>query len=517
MKGIIAAGLALAVTAAGCSGDGRRTGPGGEKMNAYYVDAVAGDDANPGTSPEKAWKTVEKANGAVLKAGEHLLFRGGQVFAGKVELTATESGSPGAPVEISSFGKGLATIDGGAGDAVVAEGCHDIRITRLIVKGMGRLEGNKGGRGVLLSRVKDAVVDGVEASGFQKAGIHASESEKVRVTNCHAHDNGFAGIWIWGGKGHYVGDSRAINNPGDPTIMDNHSGNGILLGGCEDSLVEYCESAENGWDQPKGGQGNGPVGIWCHDAKRITIQNCIAHHNKSTSGDGGGFDFDGGTSESVLQYNYSYENKSSAVLLWEYGSRLPLCDNVIRYNISVNDGESGIRFGKSGGQDVARIEIYNNLVINDRVPCVWGQNDGVKDIRIRNNIFIGPRAGEMLKDRGGVRYEGNCWWAPDGRFEAGGIIGFESWASATGQEMSGGQPVGLFANPRLANADSVPRITNPHGLSALRDFMLSADSPCIDRGMDLKGRFGLDPGGRDFFGGPAPRGTAPDIGVHEAR
>jgi len=39
----------------------------------------------------------------------------------------------------------------------------------------------------------------------------------------------------------------------------------------------------------------------------------------------------------------------------------------------------------------------------------------------------------------------------------------------------------------------------------------------IDAGLDLPARFGLDAGGRDFFGHPAPRGTNPDIGAHELR
>ena len=82
------------------------------------------------------------------------------------------------------------------------------------------------------------------------------------------------------------------------------------MGHAEVALVEYCESLFNGWDQPW--TGNGPVGIWTHDADRVTIQHCIAHHNRSTALDGGGFDFDGGVTNSVLQYNYSHDNFGSA-------------------------------------------------------------------------------------------------------------------------------------------------------------------------------------------------------------
>jgi hypothetical protein len=53
-----------------------------------------------------------------------------------------------------------------------------------------------------------------------------------------------------------------VNNahlqPGDPSILNNHSGNGIVVGNAEKVTIEYCEAANNGWDMPR--QGNGPVG-----------------------------------------------------------------------------------------------------------------------------------------------------------------------------------------------------------------------------------------------------------------
>ena len=57
---------------------------------------------------------------------------------------------------------------------------------------------------------------------------------------------------------------RADDNPGDPTNLTNHSGNGIIAGHCTNVLIDSCSATNNGWDMPR--IGNGPVGIWCYEA-----------------------------------------------------------------------------------------------------------------------------------------------------------------------------------------------------------------------------------------------------------
>ena len=74
----------------------------------------------------------------------------------------------------------------------------------------------------------------------------------------HAHDNGFAGITTDGGhdglprtRNLYIADCLAEDNPGDPKNLTNHSGNGIVVGGVDGALIEYCEARNNGWDMPR--------------------------------------------------------------------------------------------------------------------------------------------------------------------------------------------------------------------------------------------------------------------------
>jgi hypothetical protein len=48
----------------------------------YYVDSVAGDDTNSGTSPSAAWQTVSKVMNELsgLEPGDAVLFKGGDIW-----------------------------------------------------------------------------------------------------------------------------------------------------------------------------------------------------------------------------------------------------------------------------------------------------------------------------------------------------------------------------------------------------------------------------------------------------
>jgi hypothetical protein len=74
----------------------------------YYV-SPDGSDANSGTSPEQAWKTIARANQAALKPGDGVLFEGGATFSDNT-LMPNASGTAGAPIVFGSYGNGQATI-----------------------------------------------------------------------------------------------------------------------------------------------------------------------------------------------------------------------------------------------------------------------------------------------------------------------------------------------------------------------------------------------------------------------
>ena len=487
---------------------------------AYHVDAARGDDANAGTSPEKAWKTLKKANETSFAPGDSLLLAGGQTFPGPLRLLKDDRGSKDRPVLVSSSGQGRATVDGGAGDAIMMDGCEFVAVRNLALAGCGRDRGSDGS-GLLIRRTRGVEIDGVEASGFRAAGISAGGDEDLRITRVRAHDNGFAGITVTGGhrlpltRNLYIGSCVAHDNPGDPGNKTNHSGNGIVVGGLKGGLIEYCEAFNNGWDMPR--QGNGPVGIWGWSCDRLVIQHCVSHDNKTSRGgyDGGGFDFDGGATHSVLQYNLSFNNHGTGYLLCQYEDAEPWKDNVCRYNVSVNDGltnhSDGIHFW-AGGKGMSGAQVYNNLVVNAK-NAVNSTHD-IPGLVFRNNIFISDGdavTGPLLQ----AVFEHNLYWTRKGGavFRNGNTVHktVEEWSRASGKETVQGRVVGLSGDPRVALPDRLELLPrDPRALPDMPFFRLLPGSPCAGAGAAVP-----DSGGRDLFGGRLAPGRRPSLGVHE--
>lgn len=477
----------------------------------YYV-SPAGDDANPGTEA-KPWRSVAKVNETDLEPGDRVLFEGGKTFIGPVALTDKHSGSAGKRVEFSSYGAGRATIDGGNGIAFTATGCNHLTVRNLNFIGNGRKTGNTE-NGVFLTKAEEVEVDQIEISGFRTNGLLLMSVRKARITQVYAHDNGASGITVGIGEPDwsehvYIGYCVAENNPGDPSNLENHSGSGIVVGSVRDCLIEYCEAMNNGWDMPP--RGNGPVGIWAWNADRVTIQFCVSHDNKSTGGDGGGFDLDGGVTNSVMQYNYSYYNMGPGFFLCQYPTAPVWKNNIVRYNVSVNDGYkndcSGINV-YGGDERMSDAEVYNNTVYNTKGGAVGLSGIPAPRIRFRNNIFV-TGAVEMIRgDASPSRFERNLYWVVDpSGVVAGEYKTLAEWAKATGQEMVEGKLVGLWADPLLTELGTMPHIA-PTDLSKLLAYRLQPGSPGLKAGLTIE-----DNGGRDFWGTKVPEVGKPSIGA----
>ncbi|WP_177204725.1 right-handed parallel beta-helix repeat-containing protein [Hymenobacter arizonensis] len=478
----------------------------------YYV-STSGSDSNAGTAAGSAWRTIEKVNNQTFGPGDRVLFQAGQTFAGTIYLTAADGGVASNPVTVGSFGTGRATINGGAGSGLSLRGTTGIRVVNLNFIGLGRKTGNEKGMGVQVANANGITIDQVDASGFQRAGVDFAYSSNVRLTNVFAHNNGYAGIAGYSATDVYIGYCRAIRNSGDPTITTNHSGNGIVVSGRR-IVIEYSEAAYNGYDMQQV-YNNGPVGIWCHDADQVTIQHCISHNNSSPKGDGGGFDLDGGVTNSVVQYNYAYENKNYGFLAWEYGSSVQWSGNVFRFNISANNYGPGLLLGANGSQGLQNCEVYNNVFYSSAYPAVTQMGPTV-NVNLRNNIFMGPNSSSLVTTASGLLYQANAYWSTNGGFNVGGYKSLQEWANATGQEKLNGTVVGINANPGFQDPANYQKLTDPARLPSLTSFLVPATSPVVDKGVNLRATFNIDPGTRDFYGKALPTSTGTDIGAQEA-
>lgn len=457
-----------------------------------------------------------------------IYFQSGVVYERNLEINA--SGSEDNPLVITTTGQEKAIISSGNGFGLRLSNCDHVKVSNLVIRGNGRLSGSKE-NGVIIENCRNLVLEDLEVKGFQHSGVLVrGSSQKIRICHIYANENGFAGIQVIGKypdryacKNITIDHCRVENNPGDPTVLNNHSGNGIIVGACDSVLIEYCEALGNGWDMPR--IGNGPVGIWAWHADHVIIQHCISHQNRTSQGgaDGGGFDLDGGVTNSVIQYCLSYENEGAGFGVFEYANASPLHHNTIRYNISINDGiKNGntsvmVWNGTHDSTKLRQVCIYNNLFYSDRRggSAVYFTDAYQKEILFANNIFLtcdpalkGPLSNSC--------FIGNVYWNLGYPFSLGGYTSFDDWVKATGKEMLGGVVQGMNLDPLLLDPGPL-YVTYPDSLDlvSLAGFTLQQSSPVIDKGIGLLLLKGIDPGSSDFFGHPIPSGTGYDPGIHE--
>ena len=476
---------------------------------AHYL-STGGSDKNEGTKA-MPWRTIEKVNSYRIKPGDSILFEGGKTFYGSIKIDSTQLGTAKDPILISSYKSGWATIQAGQGNALDLSNTSHILVKRLILHGDGRKNGNHE-CGLIVNNCKYTHLDSIDISGFQKVGLLVYGSQYMEITHLFSHDNGAAGISVeapYKTRNSFqihIAYCRAEDNPGDPTNLVNHSGNGIVVGHCSKVLIEYCTATNNGWDMPR--KGNGPVGIWCYEADSVIIQHCISYRNKTSVGsdDGGGFDLDGGVKHSIIQYCLSYENQGSAFGIFQYDGASQWSDNTIRYNISENDGaistaHSSIYIWNNSKESAqfANCLFYNNIIYNTKgVAIHYSDESNRKSFKFYNNIFVAQDSlitGKMENDC----FVGNDWWCISTQFNMDGNNDFVNWALKGRKELINGEIIGYNIDPQFSDpAHSM--VVDPQKLKQFINYKSIGSSPLQNGGVNLKVILGIDTGDINFNG-----------------
>lgn len=483
------------------------------KARTYYF-SPSGNDNDKGTK-KNPWQTIQKLNTIHLGPGDAALFEGGQTFNGTIQIDSADAGNALNPVLISSYGNGYAIISSGHTSAITISRTKYLSVKNLRLIGAGRKDGNVKD-GISISDSRYIVTDSLDVSGFQKAGLLVYSSADITITHVYAHENGAAGIaaeGMFGQKactGIYIGFCRAENNPGDPTNLTNQSGNGIIVGHCRKVTIEYCVATNNGWDMPR--IGNGPVGIWGYEADSLVIQHCLAYRNKTSDGgaDGGGFDLDGGVTNSIVQYCLSYENQGAGYCIFQYWGASPWYNNVFRYNISkddglVSDGRAGVYVWNSSGDanQFYNCLFYNNTIYNTKRAAIsYSEKSERKDFSFYNNIFIAQDS--LIKGGKGIDiFLANDWWSVTKQFNIERVYDLTTWAQRNKQEMINGKIIGLNIDPGFKNPDDTMP-TSPYALKLFDQYNIPGNSALRNSGLDLHLLYGIDTGNLDFNQQPAP-------------
>jgi hypothetical protein len=512
----------------------------------YYVSST-GNDADAGTSPGTAWRTIGRVNTQTLGPGDQVLFEAGSTFVGRLELNPGESGLANAPIVFGSYGAGRATIDGRKGTAVLVHNAGGITISDLTITGSGAATNTGSGidffndlpgdTKLQFVRISDVVVKGFGVYGIAIGGWNgASGFADVGVGHVDVHKNGRAGLITYGPPFQSTSPTyanrdvalsyvEAYSNSGVPSDLTNNSGSGIVLGSVENGSIQRSVAHDNGELCRATECG---VGIWTYDSTGIRIQFNLSYSNK-TGGttDGDGFDLDQNTSSSIVQYNYSYDNDGAGYLLFSAPPNSAHRSNTIRYNISQNDGRKNGLGAISGGGNIYGDAVYNNTVYvsapsSGRPPAVLFFSVG-SGITLRNNIFYVadglPMVSAPALATTSLDFQQNDYVSPSNSFEVDwGSVKYTSlsdWRTATGQETLDNASTGLTLDPQLGGAGAGVRLRNPDRLASVTAYKLRPNTPLLGLGLDLRTRFGIDTGSRDYFGVSVPTGNGPEIGASE--
>lgn len=523
----------------------------------YYI-SPKGSDKNSGSSPEQAWRTVEKINRISFSAGDQILFEGGQTFSGPVIFDLLDHGLPQSPIVVSSYPPETgnpATIEAGKGRGIEVFNASGLRICNLKIIGDGSADNEQSGI-LLLSTQEEGAghieIDRVEISGFGKHGISigawktVSGYRDVRITNSSTHHNLRTGVNTWGPWGAgihahreiYVGDTEAYKMTG---------GSGLIFSSVDGGIIERCIVHNNGEDY------SGGAGIWAWDSNNILFQFNESYENRTIGVDGDGFDFDGGVTNSVMQYNYSHDNDAAGYLLAQYRhAPQPLENIVIRYNISENDcrkktyGAIHVWNGDTTDR-IRNIQIYHNTVYLSKrakkesavsrgihaglralgladapvIPSAMAVISPTTSVSIFNNLFFtdgDARLVSVVKGQDDLKFQSNAYWAGDStfnvRWKGEEYQNLDDWLkAASNQERLGSRILALCADPMLVAPGTGGTLGNADLLSTLEGYKLREDSPLTGRGIDLR-TLGIDPGERGFFGTPISDAKVPAIGAN---
>jgi hypothetical protein len=517
------------------------------KAITYYISPNGNDNA-AGTSVSAPWKTIAKLNTMALAPGTVVLFEGGQTFSGKIALDAFDANNEASPVVISTYGTGKALILSGNNNGLYAYNTKGIHVSNLIFEGPGLgittldgimfytdLSGN-----VKLGNIQ---FKNVEVRQYGKNGILFYSSngntgyKDVTLDSVHVHHTRENGILFSGYTAqNHVGWSHQnvtikhteVDNVTGYADPNTHRGSGIILGQTDNGLIEYTSAHHTGAANIHCG---GPGGIWVYDSNNITVQYCESYKNSSGTGcDGLGFDLDGGVTNSILQYNYSHDNDGAGYLLGQYDNARPWTNNIVRYNISENDGRTnagGITLFKGANTTMNGCKIYHNTVYtsasaqNPNVAAFSYINwsTGIEGTEVYNNIFQTTGGAALVNIPAGYKafFAGNLYWSSGSTFK----ISYQgvnynsvaAWRTATGNEKVGSTATGITADPFLASPGTAT-ILYPAASYSLASYKLLGGSAAINSALNLSSMFGINIGTHDFYNTNLAWANK-DIGAHE--
>jgi hypothetical protein len=304
------------------------------RANTYYVDAGRGDDVNSGASATEAWRSLDKANAALLP-GDTCLIRGG-VYADS-QIAPARSGEAGAPITYAAYQDERPEITGGRSGSIVF--LHDR--SYVVVKGL-RIHSPAEHDWVVRitgEQARHNRIEGCDISdpqGYAPVVIALGASYNI-VTDCTVHDTGH------GEEG--SGDCIVLNEGAHHnTITRNRCYNGchsqvLLLNGSRYNVIADNDlyATDPAWSGAGvnlvlGSDANVVTGNHIHHLGRITHEKCAIQVD---------------TADNLIQHNLIHDVGAFGISLQSYaygGRRQEAVRNLVANNTVTNCGRQPLSF-----------------------------------------------------------------------------------------------------------------------------------------------------------------------------
>jgi len=239
--------------------------------------------------------------------------------------------------------------------------------------------------------------------------------------------------------------------------------------------------------------------IFCDKALLQYNESAFTHHGLA---DGDGIVIDSSTN-SIAQFNYTHDNDGGGFFVGAERNTISN-NNVVRYNISQNDGRAtdnygGIFLWAGTGAAVNNTDVYGNTVYmspnaSGYVSSAFATSSfNGTNLQVRNNIFVTSGGSRFIKYTSGgtgVVFQGNDYWGYNSSafvisWRGTTFTSLASWRSATSQEMLNSAAVGFNIDPGLTSPGTGGTIGNADQLTTLTAYKLVSSSPLKGQALDL--------------------------------
>ncbi|MFJ6569208.1 right-handed parallel beta-helix repeat-containing protein [Streptomyces sp. NPDC091292] len=529
----------------------------------YYV-SPSGNDSNSGLSPTQAWKSTSKVNGFTFPQGSTVSFEGGQGFTGCLVFNSgnVPASSATTPFKVTSYGTGQAALTSNCtGDysaAITADNVSGFQVSGLKV-----VNGGTTAAGVLLqnqtstSPTKGLVVAGSDISGFSAPTGSSStfggqimvlgyavngnsgplDDVQIRDNKLHGSTVTSAagpGVYGWGSGVNITNVTVEGNTVYNLGMAAKTTGAAITANGWNGAVIRHNVVHDIGANVTSCG---GTSGIMAYTSNNVAVRyNEVYNVRPSPSFTAGcdwdGIDLDGGTTNSLVEYNYTHDNAGSGLLAYTstVGSRV-WGPNTFRYNISENDDAAKAQGGLFNVVPVApknALSIYGNTFFTNKAQSTqstssacflfgyssgtWGSGSQIKD----NICYMANK--NMYGKTGQLYYNpnGQTGMALSNNLYFGTSTAGWRWGGTTYSDFAAWQAAGLETGAVWGD----PQFTSPGGGGTCawsptsgtgpqpcpQAYTLKAGSPAAGAGAAVSGN-----GGRDYYGTTIP--SPPNIGA----